>query len=450
MPRPLLNLSRGQGLLDIWSYARPGPARRDRLSSAQVALIARTVHGTPEVMVKMLNQGGTSLGAVRRHTQYLDRGGELVIETDEGEPLKGKGAALALLEDWDLALDEKRPTVDLKPWWGKGKRHPKLVQKILFSMPAGTPPKKVLAAVKNFAREEFGAKHRYAMVLHTDEPHPHVHMVVRAMGYDGRRLNIRKDTLREWRREFARHLREQGVAANATERAVRGVTRPRKTDGIYRAGLRGLSAHWRQRAEAVARELASGEAKVEPGHTRLLETRRDIGRGWNEIADILVLQGEVQLAQAVRHFVRRLPPARTERERIREELLGWPEARKDRGLRGRRVVTDDERCEAPLGENWRGFGPILALTRSTAHVDAARALTNPQDDRLRPSDSLLTAAERLRRRSDAIETQLTADRERSRSIKEASRRSLEGWQAPTRQLDRRKEHTRDDRGDRTR
>jgi Relaxase/Mobilisation nuclease domain len=64
------------------------------------------------------------------------------------------------------------------------------VHKMIFSMAAGTPPNKVLAAVKDFAREEFGAKHRYAMVLHTDEPHPHVHMVVKAMGYDGTRMNI--------------------------------------------------------------------------------------------------------------------------------------------------------------------------------------------------------------------------------------------------------------------
>jgi hypothetical protein len=28
-------------------------------------------------------------------------------------------------------------------------------------------------------RETFGAKYRYAMVLHMDEPHPHVHMVVK-------------------------------------------------------------------------------------------------------------------------------------------------------------------------------------------------------------------------------------------------------------------------------
>ena len=83
----------------------------------------------------------------------------------------------------------------------------------MFSMPAGTPPEKVLAAVKNFAREEFGLKHRYAMVLHTDEPHPHVHMVVKAVSEQGVRLHIRKATLREWRREFARHLRALGVAS---------------------------------------------------------------------------------------------------------------------------------------------------------------------------------------------------------------------------------------------
>jgi len=322
MPRLLINLRRGGPLLELRSYARPSPARRDRLSSAQVALIARTVHRAPEVMVKMLNKGGTSLGAVRRHFQYLDRGGELSIETDDGEPIKGKSAGRELLEEWGLDLDAKRPTADLKPSWGKEKRQPKLVQKILFSMPAGTPRKKVLAAVKNFAREEFGAKHRYAMVLHTDEPHPHVHMVVRAMGYDGRRLRIRKDTLREWRSEFARHLREQGVAANATERAVRGVTKPQKLDGIYRAERRRDSTHWGQRTEAVTRAMTpGGEIRPEPAKAQLLETRSRVVRGWNEVADDLVRQGQAELALAVRGFVKQLPAVRTEREWIRDRLL---------------------------------------------------------------------------------------------------------------------------------
>src|SRR5580698_10370129 len=108
-------------------------------------------------------------------------------------------------------------------------------------MPPGTPPLKVLEAVKRFAREEFALQRRYAMVLHTDEPHPHVHVLLKATSEQGRRLNIRKATLRHWRSEFARHLRELGVPANATERYVRGETGRLMPDGIYRASLRGDS-----------------------------------------------------------------------------------------------------------------------------------------------------------------------------------------------------------------
>jgi hypothetical protein len=147
-------------------------------------------------------------------------------------------------------------------------------------------------------------------------------MVVRAMGYDGRRLRIRKDTLREWRSEFARHLREQGVAANATQRAIRGVVKPQKTDGIYRAERRRDSTHWRQRTEAVARAMTpGGEIRPEPGKAQLLETRDRVVRGWNEVADDLLRQGQEELALAVRGFVKQLPAVRTEREWIRDRLL---------------------------------------------------------------------------------------------------------------------------------
>ena len=53
----------------------------------------------------------------------------------------------------------------------------------------------------------------------------------------------------------------------------------------------------------------------------MLETRREFVRGWTEVADDLVLQGQVELAQAVRGFVKQLPPVRTEREWARDELL---------------------------------------------------------------------------------------------------------------------------------
>src|SRR6267378_2191611 len=279
MPRRLIDIGAARPLLDIASYARRGPGRRDRLSQDEIELIARTARRTPEVIVKVLSRGGQDLKAIGRHLGYLNRGGEVEIETDDGQRLSGKGVEKELLEDWDLDLEEHRRKADLES--RSSRPPPKLVHKLMFSMPAGTPPDKVLEAVKNFAREEFALKHRYAMVLHTDEPHPHVHLVVKALGADGNRLNIRRATLREWRREFARRLREQGVAANATERAVRGETRPQKADGIYRAALRGDSTHHHARAEVVARELAGGQVRTESGKNRLLETRRNVVRGWN-------------------------------------------------------------------------------------------------------------------------------------------------------------------------
>lgn len=48
------------------------------------------------------------------------------------------------------------------------------------------------------------------------------------MGEQGERLNPSPATLREWRREFARRLREQGIEANATERRPWRKQEPKK------------------------------------------------------------------------------------------------------------------------------------------------------------------------------------------------------------------------------
>jgi hypothetical protein len=144
------------------------------------------------------------------------------IETDYGQRLLGERVEKELLQDWDLDLEQYRRTARLESW--SKRPPPRLVHKLLFSMPPGTPPDNVLAAVKNFAREELGLKHRYAMVLHTDEPHPHVHLVVKAVSEQGIRLNIRKQTLRDWRRDFARRLTPSAAKSGLTRRT--GSTAP--------------------------------------------------------------------------------------------------------------------------------------------------------------------------------------------------------------------------------
>ena len=297
---------------DLFSYARRGPGRRDHLSPAEVAQIARTVHRTPEVMVKVLTQGSADLGAVRRHLDYIERKGEVELETDDGRLLFGLDTGDGLLDGWNLELEEGGSRTDLPA--EPGKLRPRLVHKLVFSMPAGTPTDRVLAATRNFMREDFALQHRYVMALHTDEPHPHVHVVLKAVSEQGKRLHIRKATLREWREGFARQLCAVGVEANATPRQIRGEVAPRKTDGIYRASRRGESTHMRERARMAARTLAAGRAPVETGKAKLVMTRHEAQRAWNIVGDLLMQQGRPDLSAETRRFAARMPAPVTERE----------------------------------------------------------------------------------------------------------------------------------------
>jgi hypothetical protein len=314
MLRPGIEFQEDLALFDIVSYGRRGLDRR--LSPGQVSHVSRTVRRTPEVMVKV-SGGGAIVGAVKAHFRYIGRK-DFTIETDDGDQFSGKIAATKLVKDWELDLDaaEARSSYNGRP----GRKPGKLVHNIILSMPAGSPPQKVLAASRDFARETFALQHRYALVLHTNEPHPHTHLVVRAMSEQGKRLNIRKATLREWRREFARHLRGHGVAANATERPLRGEPRVDKRDGIYRAHERGASTHVRERAETVARELRNGVLRIEPGKSKLIETRKEVHRGWNAVSEILELQGQAELAANVRRFVHEMASPMTEKEQIALQL----------------------------------------------------------------------------------------------------------------------------------
>ena len=135
------------------------------------------------------------------------------------------------------------------------------------------------------------------------------------------RLHIGPATLRQWRHEFARHLREQGIAANATERAVRGETRTHKTDGVYRATRRGQSVHTRARAESVASELLNGRLGAEPGKSKLIETRGAVECGWRATSTILAAQGHHELASHILRFLAQMPQPLAERERIATALL---------------------------------------------------------------------------------------------------------------------------------
>jgi hypothetical protein len=305
-------------LLDIASVARRGPSERVSLIVAEVAHAIRTARRSPEVVVKV-SGGASTLRGAGAHLDYIGREGEQEIETDDGRRISERGFEHQILKDWDLDLEERKGarqrTITTR------RKSPKLVYNVVFSMPAGTPAEMVREAVRIFARERFALRHRYLMTLHTDQPQPHVHLVVKTVSEQGERLNVRKATLREWRRDFASRLRELGVEANATERAVRGASKAHKTDGIYRAATRGESTHYTERARTVADELGRGAIRAEPGLATLTRTREVVIAGWHAMADRLDADGHREEAKVIRKFVAQMPAVRTEKQWIAEQLI---------------------------------------------------------------------------------------------------------------------------------
>jgi Relaxase/Mobilisation nuclease domain len=337
--RPFRAPTDGWPILDIVSHGRRGPGPSKGFSAAQIEQIRRTVRRVPEVMVKVTG-GGRKIGAVAAHLAYVSHQGELDLETDEGQRVSRAGHK-ELLRSWHLELSSGQYR---QPRSARGgARGIKLVHNITLSMPAPTPPKAVLAAAKAFAREKFGAKHRYAMALHTHQQHPHVHLVVKAEGHDGRRLHIDKAMLREWRQDFARMMREQGVAANATPRFVRGQTKRGAKNAFYQTRRHARSYALRERFDVVKRELVATRTISDPARPRLLETRKAVIDAWNTVALQLEAQGDVQLGDEVRYFVRHLPPVLTDRERLAVEMI-----QRARAKGPERTRDDDRRPDRTL------------------------------------------------------------------------------------------------------
>ena len=312
--------------------------------------------GAKEVLVK-ISGGGRDADGVQAHFEYIDRHGKLAIETDHGEVLQGKTAATELINDWALdyglvpGAPHSRNKID-----AEGKRlPPRQAFNIVLSMPAGTPPHKVLEAVKKFAREEFAHQHRYAMALHAEEKgkhgaHPHVHLVVKAEHeYEGTRLNPRKADLRRWREQFAENLVELGVAATATRREDRGFVKTHKKTAIFRAAQRspktpgtagpspslyttaGDSVFMRRKLETVKREfLATGKVADRDAYRSLKNVRAQVNGRYAEAIDWLRRQGREEEARRFELMRRHLPPVRSENQVIAAALVAHQRVGSDR------------------------------------------------------------------------------------------------------------------------
>ena len=195
-----------------------------RLSSPQARAdtvrqkLRHLVRRSPEVMVKLAKAPKGIRGIVNNLT-YISRNGQLEIEDEDGQFISGKEALVDLKAEWEHG---GTPV----PFHSRSRDAFHLV----LSMPQGTDPVGVQRAARDFAKREFQT-HQYAMVLHTFDTdpdphpsvHPHVHLTVKAVSFEGIRLNPRKPDLQRWREEFAEALREHGIDAVTTSRLHRTI-----------------------------------------------------------------------------------------------------------------------------------------------------------------------------------------------------------------------------------
>ncbi|MEY9120646.1 relaxase/mobilization nuclease domain-containing protein [Bradyrhizobium yuanmingense] len=319
----------------------PDPAAPGRLTPAMRAKLERIVRRAPEVMVKITGRT-KGVGHLKSHLAYITRNGELEAETEQGATLGGRSGLKDLQQRWedDAGLDDKR------------RRDGSLSVNIILSMPAGTDAVAVKESARAFAIEAFGYNYDYVFVQHLDDKHPHVHLTVRSLGHDGKRLNPRKADLQAWRERFAGELRLRGIAAEATPRRTRGRVRKADRGAVLALRKRTITPDVDQLARKEVLSEVRGGRTAKPPWDEQIKSRQDaIRRRYLDYAAELQRSGvpaDHELARQIRQFVEDMPAVETRRHALKKELsdlahtlLRSAEQRGDSDPRGHK--RDDER-----------------------------------------------------------------------------------------------------------
>jgi type IV secretion system T-DNA border endonuclease VirD2 len=286
--------------------------------------LARIVRKTPEVMVKITGRC-RGFAHVREHLNYITRNGEIAAEGPDGSQVYGRGTVNEVAQTWWAQRGA-----------GPGTRRSNSPETVNFmlSMPKNTDRDRFAQAAKAFADKAFGGNHDYLIADHRDTDHTHVHLTVRARGFDGTRLNPNKAELQMWREWMAHELRAKGIEAEATPRRARGVVTKYKNQAVKHLDMRGASRVQRAKVVEAVRQVSAGvDAKELPWETATREKQKEIRSAWTKLADTFQMQGAdgVKFAAEIRRFVAEMPAVKTEREALRETVVEQLQKQRGRG-----------------------------------------------------------------------------------------------------------------------
>lgn len=170
-----------------------------------------------EVMVKITGSSKTKRG-IKNSINYITREGDLTLRDSDGK---------------EYQLNDESDRSDAYNWLTdpedklmyKDERAPNLVHNIVFSSPkiAGVKEEDALDAVEKLLKEKY-PHNRFVLAYHQDkEHHPHVHALLRIPDNNGKRINVRKNDLRELRDGFSKNLQLKGYDVKSTHRYQPGL-----------------------------------------------------------------------------------------------------------------------------------------------------------------------------------------------------------------------------------
>ncbi len=275
----------------------------------------QAVRGVPQAVVKVVSYGHGMKG-VRQSIDYISRKGELALETESGDIVLGRAEQKELVKNWSRDFDSRKRSRDSVH--------------LAFSMPRGSDPEKLRAAVRKVITDHFDG-HEAVFAIHQDRPHPHAHVVMKTRNRNtGKKLRLGITEIFQTREAFAKAACEQGIELAASSRAARGVGRKGVSQAVCQLRRKGITPKVDQEAEqSWARDLVESRWEEKPWEKAMAERNKREREAYRQEAEklrkdaTLKSQQESQRilkdAQLLEQFAQRMPKAKSRRQEFMKE-----------------------------------------------------------------------------------------------------------------------------------
>lgn len=374
---------------------RFGSHSRDVRNARAIEQLGRTAMRAPQVVVKITSRIHGAASTVGAFT-YAGRIGmsdqePIGIETSEGKELMSAHDMMLLAREW-----QQWETAD------EARRNGATAIAMVFSMLPGTDPEKVRQAVRDFAETDLSNR-RWVMALHTDEAHPHVHLIIAGRDNDGRRFNPNREFLQQCRERFAENLRERGVEADATMRITRGYPPKLDLTPVLKMRERGAEPEAdKGRVAVIAGEASDAEKRLgerERERNKTVTNNVAVREIYGRAASELEAHGgaaEAGRAKALRSFLDAMPAPANARAEIIERLRTgnalpkeYAQNRELERLKARVQQRDAEQRAAAFDR----------IERATGKIKSVSAELNAGDKKAGAGESEPTVFDRIRVKS---------------------------------------------------